>query len=133
MGVAQLWQRYGNAVGQSQFILIYRAADMLCGNTGRCSGGEEICQSLGGECGDVAGLVFAEPEASLALDIKGEAGIACQGDFGQGHEQAAIGQIVAGFDGAIQDLGADEVAVGALGGQVDRGGGPSSRPRISRR
>ena len=56
-----------------------------------------------------------------------------QRHLGHRDQQAAVGEVVAGGDAAGADLAADEIAVAAFGGEIDRRRRALLRPSISRR
>src|ERR1700745_1021681 len=81
--------------------------------------------SLGGH--DITGLILAKPEGGGGklgggLENRPEAG--GPRHFHHGDENAAVGNIVCSRDQAIADKSPHEVAMLALGGQIDRGRSP---------
>ena len=110
MGIAQLRQRYGNAVRQCQFLIRHGGSDFMRGNAGGLRRAEQGRGILHRQ--HVAGLVFAEPEFCAGLRrSEGDAGIPGERHFRDRDEQAAVGEVVAGADVAGGDLGAHEIAV----------------------
>ncbi len=61
-----------------------------------------------------------EGTTSLGGQLDAGADAARQAHLGQGHQEAAVRQVVAGLDAAADDLAAHEVAVAALDGEIDR-------------
>ena len=71
---------------------------------------------------NVPRLVFTEAVSRGVhpfREIHFRADAVCVGHLRKRHQQPAIGAVVAGGDGAGQDLAPHEVAVAALGGEVD--------------
>ena len=96
-------------------------ADRLDLDAGGMGAGEEGQQAIVADGGDIDALVLGEiagmAERRGAVDQRAD--IAGQRHFGERDGEAAVGDVVAGGDRAAGDRGADELAGGLLGVQVD--------------
>ena len=83
------------------------------GSTNGAADGDEVARLVFAEQPGIEGIVDRHRRVDAGADVAGH------GHLGQRHQQAAVGEVVAGGEPAAADQLADEIAVAALGREVD--------------